>query len=144
MSTKPTIKRVSADARGEIYSIELPGTNRELMLLHSKAGVLRGGHSHDCPESVMMLKGKMRYRKMRYPERTWPPEEFREDGWKPPERQPAILRDGDTSWNDAWQPHMAEFLEDSWVIEWKVCKNKNSWKNENYAPWRKMVDANVK
>ena len=44
---EPTIKLEHADSRGEIYSISLPG-DKELMLLHSKAGALRGGHAHDC------------------------------------------------------------------------------------------------
>ena len=60
---EPKLTKVHEDERGAIYSIALPD-NRELMLLFSKAGVFRGGHSHDCDEAVMLLSGGMRYWKI--------------------------------------------------------------------------------
>ena len=130
---KPEITLVSEDARGEIYSISLPG-DRELMLLHSKAGTLRGGHSHDVPESNMVLTGKVKYQRI-IPE-AWVSGRKGVSRWQ-------ILGDGGSLFNEANEIHMGEFLEDSWMIEWKVCKDKHSWKNTNYAPWREMVDANA-
>ena len=122
---KPEITLVSEDARGEIYSISLPG-DRELMLLHSKAGTLRGGHSHDVPETVMVLTGRLEYHKLR------------------PDFEEVIeLTGGAVSGNLAGQPHLGYFPEDSWILEWKTCRDKHSWKNTNYAPWREMVDANA-
>ena len=41
---EPKIVLVHEDDRGEMYSISLPG-DRELMLLHSKKGTLRGALS---------------------------------------------------------------------------------------------------
>ena len=126
-SFKPEITLVSEDARGEIYSISLPG-DRELMLLHSKAGTLRGGHSHDVPEANMVLAGRMDYQKRDA------------DGNEHAE----LLVAGEFSRNEAGQIHMAYFPEDTYMVEWKICKDKHSWKNENYAPWREKVVAGVK
>lgn len=124
---RPTITLVSEDARGEIYVVNLPN-DRELVLLHSKSGTLRGGHSHDVPETNVLLMGRMKYHKL----------------------SPAgidttfTLGDGDTSVNDVGEVHMGEFLDDSWMIEWKRCANKNSWKNQNYAPWREKVESHAR
>ena len=128
---RPEITLGHEDDRGEMYSISLPG-DRELMLLHSKKGSLRGGHSHDVPESVMVLTGKMLYRKL--PPAYGP--------WEPAVRS-EILHDGGCSRNPAGENHMGEFLEDTWLIEWKTCKDKHSWKNQNYSPWREKVEANA-
>ena len=128
-TAEPTISLVHKDDRGEMYTINLPG-DRELMLLFSKKGSLRGGHSHDVPEAVMVLSGRMRYHKLVMPD------------------FPAIatfstLSDGDSSTNRAGEIHMGEFLEDTWLIEWKVGTTKSGWKNTNYEPWREKVRANA-
>ena len=85
---EPTIKLEHNDARGSIYSITLPD-NKELMLLFSKAGVFRGGHSHDCDEIVVLLSGKMWYHKL-------------VDGVE----QITVLRAWDTSFNKAGEIHL--------------------------------------
>lgn len=123
----PALKLEHSDARGEIYSITLPN-DQELMLLHSKAGSIRGGHSHDVDEIVVLLTGRMAYHKL--------------------EETTVInscegMRAGDTSFNPAGLIHMGEFLEDSWVLEWKIDTNKTGWKNTDYAPWRERVRANA-
>jgi len=121
---EPHIKLEHSDSRGEIYSISLP-KNQELMLLFSKAGVFRGGHSHDCDEIVVLLSGKMRYHK-----RINDTDVTQEmDG-------------GSASFNPAGEIHMGEFLEDSWVVEYKLAPNKDSWTQENYGPYREQVIAN--
>lgn len=124
MSEEPTITKVHEDARGEMYSIAIG--DRELMLLHSKVGSLRGGHSHDVPESVMVLSGGLVYHKL--------------DGRG--REYTVVLLAGDGEEHPAGLVHMGEFMEDSWLIEWKVCKDKHSWTNTNYEPWRERVRAN--
>ena len=121
-STAPSIKLEHADGRGEIYSIALPG-NRELMLLFSKAGAFRGGHSHDCEEIVVLLSGKMLYHK-------------RQQGTRL--RSPELMQEGEVSLNPAGQDHMGEFLEDSWVVEYKFAE-KGEWTQTDYEPMRARV-----
>lgn len=121
---EPVLKKVHEDSRGAMYAIELG--DRELMLLFSKKGTLRGGHSHDVPEQVMVLTGKMRYHKL-----------------SAHGAHALVLGDGGVSGNDAQQVHMGEFLEDTWLIEWKVCKDKHSWSNKDHGPWRVRVQANA-
>lgn len=121
----PSLKLEHADARGEIYSLQLPG-NRELMLLHSKKGTLRGGHSHSVGEQVMVLSGKMAYHKRD------------EEGGQ----YVRFLGSGDCSFNESGLIHMGEFLEDTWLIEWKLAP-KGAWTQENYEPWRERVRAST-
>ena len=121
MSFEPEITKVHEDARGRMYSISLPG-DRELMLLFSAKGSLRGGHSHDVPESVLMLTGRMRYHKL--------------DGEE-------VLGEGQGDFHEPGEVHMGEFLEDSWLIEWKICDNKRVWSNTDHDPYRERVRANA-
>ena len=44
------VNKVHEDKRGQVYSIGLPD-NKELILFFSRAGYLRGGHSHDVNEA---------------------------------------------------------------------------------------------
>lgn len=113
---EPTIKLEQFDSRGEIYSIQLPG-GRELMLIHSTPGAKRGGHSHDCDEVVTVISGKLKYHKIG---------SIREYG------------PGSSSFNQAGVIHMGEFLEDTWLIEYKFAK-KEEWSQKNYEPYRKQV-----
>ena len=119
----PILKLEHADSRGEIYSITLPD-DKELMLLHSKKGTLRGGHSHDVDEVVVLLTGRMLYYK---------------DGI---DGHFEMLIGGEASCNPAWLIHMGEFLEDTWLIEQKLAK-KGEWKNIDHAEWRERVKANA-
>src|SRR3990167_6209394 len=118
----PVIRLEHSDARGEIYSITLPG-NRELMLLHSTKGSLRGGHAHDCDEVITLLTGSVKYLKR------W------EDGYEWGENMVA----GDSCFVPQGTYHLAEFTEDSLLLEWKLAKDKSSWKNLDYQPWRERV-----
>ena len=116
------IRLEHSDSRGEIYRIPIP-PDQELMLFFCKAGYLRGGHSHDCSEMVILLSGKMRYHKM-------------VDG------QEAVteLKPGDTSFNAPGQPHMGYFHEDSWLVEWKLGGVPASgFKTTDFEPFRKLV-----
>ena len=96
------LDQVHEDIRGTMYRLLLPG-NRELMVLFCKAGYYRGGHSHDQDEMVMLLSGKMRYHK-----------------WINDVEQVTELWEGNVTYNTAGCPHLAYFLEDSWVLDWKL------------------------
>ena len=128
----PSIKLEHADSRGEIYSIALPD-NRELMLIHSKAGAFRGGHSHDCNEVVMLLTGKMRYHKV---------DEAGDPSYDIMTPECVVDRHGYRikafSLNPANEVHMGEFLEDSWVLEYKFAE-KGQWTQQDYEPMREKV-----
>lgn len=125
LSNEPVLKKVHEDARGQMYAIVLPDGS-ELMLLHSKKGTLRGGHSHDVPESIMVLSGEMEYHKR--PNAISPIHE--------------TLVSGDCSGNAAGEIHMGEFIEDTWLIEWKITGGK-PWMNKDYEPWRELVRASA-
>ncbi len=119
----PVLKLEHEDSRGEIYSIELPN-GHELMLLHSTPGSFRGGHSHTCKEIILLLSGAMRYHKK--------DDELKSQEWS------AILGPGEHSFNHANQIHMGEFLEDTWLVEYKLAP-KGSWEQTDYEPFRKQV-----
>ena len=125
--TAPILKLEHEDARGAIYSITLDG-DKELILLHSKKGSLRGGHSHDVNEINVLLTGKMKYLKERG-----------EGTYKYTE----TLNGGTASYNHIGEYHLAEFLEDSWVLEWKINTSKGKWKNIDHAAWRERVKENA-
>lgn len=122
----PDLQLVHKDARGELYAIDLPD-NRELMLLFSKAGTLRGGHSHSCPEQVMVLSGRMHYHKLKVL-----------GGITTPEA--TLLTAGEVSFNPAGVIHLGNFVEDTWLIELKLAR-KGEWTQKNYPPWRERVNA---
>ena len=116
------LNQIQVDARGEIHQVLLPG-NRELMLFFCKAGYLRGGHSHDCSEMVILLSGKMRYHK-----------------WIDGAAEITELEEGQVSYNPAGIPHMGEFLADSWVLDWKLGDvQAGGFVTQDFEPFRKLV-----
>ena len=121
----PSLKLEHADSRGEIYSISF-GDGQEIMLLHSTPGALRGGHSHDVNEVVVLLSGQMRYHKFLHGEDC-----------------PRAYRPGEVSYNPAGEIHMGEFLEDSWLIEYKFDTHRGRWSQEDYEPYRAKVRASA-
>jgi len=138
----PVLKLEHSDARGEIYSIPLPG-DKELMLLHSKEGSLRGGHCHDVDEVVLLLTGKMVYHKRK---EDGPEKIYELDAGtvsRPPTDITAGVKLHGLSFNPAGEYHMGEFLEDTWLIEYKIGVTKTEWRNIDYEPWRERVKANV-
>ena len=122
---EPKIKLEHADSRGEIYSISLPG-DKELMLLHSKKGSLRGGHAHDVDETITLLTGTIHYQKRNLDGTEWT----------------ETMKEGDAAYVPKGLFHLAEFAEDSWLLEWKLCENKHSWRNINDPEYRAKVVAN--
>ena len=123
MGTAPILKLEHADSRGEIYSITLPD-GRELMLHHSNPGALRGGHSHNVDEIVVLLSGKMRYTSKIASSADHIVE----------------LKAPFTRYNQADLVHMAEFLEDSWLVEYKLGTGAIT---HDYEPYRAKVRASI-
>ena len=109
------------DSRGDIYRVLLPG-NQELLLFFCKAGYLRGGHSHDVPEVSLLLSGRMKY-------------------YKHTDQGDIILelRGGGVNYNQPGEAHLAEFLEDSWLVEWKIDTEIGLWTTTDYEPQRAQV-----
>ena len=118
-----TLKLEHQDTRGVILQIGMPG-DHELLLFFCRAGYLRGGHSHDVPEMVVLLSGRMKYHK------------HTEQGYTVLE-----LRGGDVSYNQPGEAHMGEFLEDTWLVEWKLGPNSaiGKWTTTDFEPFRKQV-----
>ena len=119
----PCLEHVHSDARGDIYRLLIP-PNLEVMLFRCAAGHLRGGHSHTAPEIVSLLSGRMNYHRV-------------VDGV--PEVQE--IKPGDVRVNRVGDPHMGEFLEDSWVIEWKFGPHGGigDWHTTDHPPMRAQV-----
>lgn len=114
---------VHEDSRGKIYKVPLP-SGQELLLFFSKAGGLRGGHSHTVPEVVSILSGHVQYHKViTGEERTFD------------------LHAGDTVVNYPDEPHMGFFVEDTWLIEFKFGANSavGNWETVDFEPFRKLV-----
>ena len=118
------ITPIAKDARGESYSITLPD-NREIVLIFSKKGALRGGHSHSKDEVSMLLTGGVHYwKKNNYGE------EFELDE-KP----------GDVLFNEAGEVHLAKFEEDSWLLDWKIDTKIGECVTTNDPLYRARVDT---
>ena len=126
MTKNLVLENVYSDARGDILRVLLPG-NQELMLLFCKKGYLRGGHSHDCDEMVILLKGKMRYHK-----------------WIDGAEVITDIESDQVSYNPAGVPHMGEFLEDSWVLDWKLGgAQAGGFVTTDFEPFRKLVRESI-
>lgn len=117
----PKLEKIHEDDRGTIYRVLIP-PDFELMLFRCKAGYKRGGHSHTAPEVVAVLSGKMRYHKAK------------PGGHISAEEK----RPGDVIRNLPNEPHMGEFLEDTWVAEWKYGPDGGigRWVTNDYEPLR--------
>jgi quercetin dioxygenase-like cupin family protein len=90
------------DPRGSIVVLHVDG--HEFLLMYSKAGALRGGHSHTHRQFDLMLTGKIR-RTLRSPE-----------GAMVDDAQPT--RAGEFVVTEPHVPHLFKFLEDSLILEW--------------------------
>jgi len=118
---EPQFEKISEDERGANYRVILPG-NRELVLIFSKAGSNRGGHSHSVPEVAWLLSGKLEVHKMR------------EAG-----EVRFVVNPGETYYNAPGEPHYGHFLEDSWLLDWKLGAPADGFTTTNYEPFRKRV-----
>lgn len=123
----PKFSNQHEDPRGALYQLLVP-TGEEILLFFSKAGSFRGGHSHDKDEIVLVISGKFRYHKLAL------------DGAKTEE----IVSTGAVSWNLKGQAHMGEFLEDTWLLEWKPGVKAGDWTTTNYEPFRARVRESLR
>ena len=118
----PKLSLVHEDSRGEMYAIKLPD-GRELMLIHSVPGSLRGGHSHVESEVVVVLEGSMVHHR-----------HLGEGDTK------VRIREGDVYHNPPGVIHMGEFDLECWLVEWREGTDRT---NTDYKPWREKVRANA-
>jgi quercetin dioxygenase-like cupin family protein len=119
------LEPVAKDERGESWRILFPD-NREALLIFTKAGYYRGGHSHNVLETSMLLTGKLKY-------------------WKRFKGQEVVLEKtaGECTVNVPGEVHLALALEDSWLIDWKVGAHTGEWTTTNYEPYRRKVEARL-
>lgn len=123
---KLTLKPIAKDARGESYSLMFPD-GKEAVLIFTKAGFLRGGHSHTTPEVSLLLSGSVKcWKIINGTEYTF------------------TRKKGETLANRAGEPHLTLFLEDSWLLDWKSEVKAGEWETINYEPYRKQVDEQLK
>ena len=119
---EPTITPIYQDKRGKAWSIKFDG--RELVLIYSKAGAYRGGHYHTKPEVSLLLTGKAEYTKK------IGKEEYQ-----------FVQTPGHLLTNDALEPHLAHFLADSWLIDWKTAEGE--YLTVNIPKYRKIVEKSL-
>ena len=120
------LEKVHEDSRGALYRVLLP-TNQELMLLYSRAGSLRGGHSHTVDEIVILLTGQLEYHTLINGEDVV-----------------SIVEAGHITFHEAGEVHMGRFLKDSYLLEWKIGTTIGEWQNVEYEPYRKLVRDSLK
>jgi len=115
------LEPVASDYRGESWRIVF-SDNREALLIFTKAGFLRGGHSHSKPEVSLILTGKVRT-------------------WKIINGAEVVAEKaaGEFMSNQADEPHLTLALEDCWLIDWKIDAHIGEWITTNYEPYRVHV-----
>lgn len=115
------LEKVSEDYRGLTYRVILPD-NRELMLINTRRGFFRGGHSHSKPEISLLLMGRVR-------------------NWKIVNDTEVITEKsaGEFMTNQAGEPHLTLALEDYWLLDWKIDAHIGEWATTNYEPYRVRV-----
>ena len=118
----PKIEPIFEDSRGASYRVVFPD-NIEMILIYTKKGAMRGGHSHDRPETSMVLSGRMHYSKIL------------NDGSE-------IYFDhgsGETLHNEPGEVHMATALESGWLMDWKIGTKIGECITTNYEPYRAKI-----
>ena len=126
MTEDPVLTKIAEDARGASWSIMLPD-GQEVVLIHTKAGFRRGGHSHNVPEVSVLLSGEIYYRKRST------------DG----EEAGFVQGPGGVLENSAGEAHLATFAKDSWLVDMRPGSKADEVHNTNYPPWRALVDAQL-
>jgi len=138
------LEPVAKDERGESWRILFPD-NREALLIFTKAGYYRGGHSHSRPETSLILQGKVRSWKISWkiPKNAFiPGYQFNvtPDGIE-------IIREfsaGEIMHNEAGEPHVTLALTDYWLFDFKIDTKIGEWTNTDYPPYRKLVDEQLR
>jgi len=119
---EPKLEPVAKDERGESWRVLFPD-NREALLIFTKKGFLRGGHSHSNPEISLILTGKVR-------------------NWKIVDGCTELINDlsaGNFMINQPGEPHLTLALEDYWILDWKIDAQIGEWTTTDYEPYRKRV-----
>lgn len=122
----PKIQPIAEDFRGASWSLMLPN-GQELVLIYTKKGMYRGGHSHNFPETSIVISGKMQYKK-KFP-----------DGREIEFEHGA----GEVLHNEPNEVHVAQATEDGWLLDVKAAKQ-SDWVTTNYPAYRAKVDEQVK
>lgn len=103
------------DKRGKVWSFKISETPlKEIMILYTKKGALRGGAVHSVVENRVVLEGRIKMKELR---------EEREIEYE--------MKEGDFAWTEKEVPHLMESLTESWVMEWHPAGKKN-WIHEKY------------
>lgn len=123
METEPKFEKISEDKRGANYRVLLPN-GQELVLIYTRAGCSRGGHSHDVSEVAMVLTGKMKRIS---------------NAFGPGKDKEKVLGPGGVYYNAPGEAHMGTFLEDSWLIDWKIGAKAGEFTTVDYPPFREAV-----
>jgi len=127
---EPKLELVVKDYRGESWRIVFPD-NREALLIFTKAGYFRGGHSHSKPEVSLLLTGRVKnWKIVRVNNDTKP---------NPTHELITELSAGCFMINQAGEPHLTLALEDYWLIDWKIDAHIGEWITTDYEPYRKRV-----
>jgi len=129
---EPVLSKIAEDRRGASWSIKLPD-GQEVILIHTKLGFWRGGHSHNVREVSVLLSGRALYVK-RTIDHTRTPVSMEETFIQGPG---GVLR------NEAGQDHAALALEDYWLVDMRPGSYAEDVKNTNYKPLRDLVDQQV-
>jgi len=115
------LEPVAKDYRGESWRIVFPD-NREALLIFTKAGFLRRGHSHSKSEISLLQTGIVRNLKI-------------VNGTEVITEKSA----GEFMMNQAGEPHLTLALDDCWLIDWKIDAHIGEWETTNYEPYRIRV-----
>jgi quercetin dioxygenase-like cupin family protein len=120
------LEPIFEDSRGASYRVIFPD-DTEMILIYTKKGAMRGGHSHDRAETSMVLSGRMKY-------------------WKKLNNGKEIEFEhgaGETLHNEPGEVHMAQALEDGWLMDWKVATKIGECVTTNYEPYRSKIKKSM-
>lgn len=123
----PRVKKIAEDFRGSSWSVLLPDST-EGVLIYTRKGMYRGGHSHSKAEVSLLLSGRMKYSKTL-------------DG---KEDIQFIQEAGQILYNGADQPHLAFALEEGWLFDYKLKAKAGETVTTNYPRYRKFVEDQKK
>jgi len=115
------LEPVAKDHRGQTWRIIFPD-NREAMVIFTKKGFYRGGHSHSKSEISLLLMGAVKT-------------------WRIVHGEEIVAEKsaGQFMINEADEPHLTLALEDYWLLDWKIDARIGEWTTTTYEPYRVRV-----
>jgi hypothetical protein len=128
MKDGPVLSKMSEDARGASYSIMLPN-GQELLLIYTRNGFWRGGHSHNVEEVSVLLSGRATTMKRLRGRGQTETQEVHSTG--------AIIRNG------PGEVHVTLALEDYWLVDIRPGAKASRIKSRNYRPYRRLVTESM-